>query len=182
MKKRKPALSPEERKLKKMLVRGRTLIAFTIITLILLAALFIGCFIDNKTPQIVYFVGIILMAGIEAVLSTTLSWYWIKMKCELGIVDDKNGQGALARKSAANYTLKDKTYKILTGIGFFGDAVLIIGAVFLARQAAVPVEVTVISILVGALLAMVFHISATVRFFRRKAKAERFPLSTDINV
>ncbi len=181
MKKQKPVLTPEERKIKKMVVRVRTLMAFTIIFLILLAAAFILSFIDKKTPQIVYFIGIMLLAGIETFFGTILSCYSAKLKRQLGIVGDDEGKGALAKKSVVNYKLKDKTYKILTGIGFFGDAVLIIGVIFLASQAAVPVEVKVVSILVGALLATVFHITATVRFFRRKAKAEKFPLSTDIN-
>ncbi len=181
MKKQKQALTPEERKIKKMVIRARTLIAFTIIFLILLAAAFIASFIDKKTPQIVYFIGIMLLAGIETLFGTMLSCYSAKLKRELGIVGDDKGKGALAKKSAANYKIKDKTYKILTSIGFFGDAVLGIGVIFLASQAAVPVEVKVVSILLGALLATVFHIAATVRFFRRKAKAEKFPLSTDIN-
>lgn len=181
MKKQKQALTPEERKIKRMVIRVRTLIAFTIIFLVLPAAAFVGSFIDKKTPQIVYFIGIMLLAGIGTFFATALSCYSAKLRRELGIVGDDSGKGALAKKSSANYNLKDKTYKILTSIGFFGDAVLVIGVVFLASQAAVPVEVKVISILLGALLATVFHIWATVRFFRRKAKAEKFPLSTDIN-
>ena len=176
MKKQRQVLNPAERKLKKIITSARVLIAFTIIVLILLAVAFVASFIDKRTPQIVYFIGIILLAGIEAVLGNACSWYSKKLKKELGIVGNAEDKKNLVRHSAVDYPLKDKVYKILTCIGFIGDVLLIISVVFLMREAKIPAEVTVISILLGALIATVFHITATVRFFRRKAKAEKFPL------
>ena len=169
VKRSKKPLDIEERKIKAKLIKLRTLIAFNIIASVLLIAVAVLSFIDKNTPSAVYFIAIVFLIAASALLNRFAVWYWRKVRLEYGVTGERvKGQTVQIR----SYALKDKTYYVLTGFGFFGDALLIVGVIFLVSQAKIHPAFTVISILAGALVATVFHVAATVRYFRRKSAAE----------
>lgn len=175
--KKKP-LSEEERKAKKTVIKLIALYAVNIIAILLLIAVIILAFIDKRTPSLVYIIVGLFVFGLETLISNFSVRYAKKVRLSMGYAESEAESRRLTERKAADYKIKDKTYYILTGFGFFGDLLLIVGVIFLAGQVNVPEAVTVIAILLGALIALIFHITATVRFFRRKSKAENGVFST----
>lgn len=180
-KKQKAPISPEERKAKKMLRRLRALVALNVIAIALSIVVLILSVVDKQMPRTVYGIVLVVLCAFEISVGYITSWYVKKVKREMGYINDDTAKQRLTAQKAASYKIKDKPYYAFTGIGLFGDALLIIGVVFLVTQIKIPEAVTAIAILLGASIAVVFHTLAFVRWGVRKNKAEKGVLNIGKN-
>ena len=155
--------------------------------LVVLVALVVLMIFDNATPTVVYLIALIIWSGVAPLAGFLTQRYLKKLQRktenyfnlpEDSLTGGKTTDKQLIKQNEKDETVKksrDAVYWVLLSFAIVGDVAVVLSLAFVA--ASLPAkEATVILFLVGAGLAVIFHIAALIRRLRNKSKLKNHEL------